>query len=189
MLISRKRPNSTPPPPIFLNGTILSQVINYKYLSLIICLGSLNISSICNKTRKLIGVIYRKFYRHSNPTTLLRFYLTIIRPNLEYACLVWVLSHKAEINALESVQKISLAYKFNYDDLLQQLKVPSLKMRQTQMRLCHLFKIMKQMTFFPDTPIIPRTLRYKSRSTHSNAIFISQAKLHLTISTRFSAVE
>ena len=32
----------------------------------------------------------------------------IIRPNLEYACPVWDPFHKAEINALENVQKFGL---------------------------------------------------------------------------------
>ena len=188
MLISKKRSNSTPPvhPQSFLDGTVLSQVTSYKYLGVTITHDlswKPHISSISNKTRKPIGMIYRKYYRHSDPTTLLRLYLTIIRPNLEYACPVWDPSYKAEINALENVQKFGLricvkSWYANYDDLLQQLKVPSLEMRRMRMRLCHLFKIMKQMTFFPDAPIIPRALDllYKSRSTHSNAIFIPRAK-------------
>ena len=93
MLVSRKRSNSTPPLQIYLNGAVLSQV---KYLGGTIAQKlswkpHIQCHSICNKTRKLIGMIYRRFCRHSNPITLLRLYLTIIRPNLEYACAVWKL--------------------------------------------------------------------------------------------------
>ena len=93
MLLSRKRSNSIPSPPIYLNGVVLSRVTTYKYLGVI----SHNLSwkphiltTICNKTRRLIGMIlYRKFYGYSNPVTLLKLYLAIIRPNLEYASSVW----------------------------------------------------------------------------------------------------
>ena len=184
MLISRKRSKSTPPPPIYLNGTVLSQVTSYKYLGVTITHNlswKPHILSICNKTRNLIGMIYRKFYRHSKLSTLLRLYLTILRPNLEYACVVWDPSHKVEIDELENVQKFGLrmcskSWNESYEDLLQQLKLPSLKKRRTHMKLCHLFKIIKQLTFFPDAPIVARTLPYQSRSTHSNAIVVPQAK-------------
>ena len=75
MMLSRKRLNSIPSPPIYLNGVVLSQVTTYKYLGVTI---SHNLSwkphviSICNKTRRLIGMIYRKFYGYSDPVTLLK---------------------------------------------------------------------------------------------------------------------
>ena len=64
MLLSRKRLNSIPSRPIYLNGVVLSQVTIYKYLGVTT---SHNLSwkphviSICNKTRRLIDMIYRKF--------------------------------------------------------------------------------------------------------------------------------
>ena len=111
MLPSRRRSNSIPSPPIYLHGVVLSQVTTYKYLGVIISHNlswKPHVTAICNKTRRLIGMIYRKFYRHSDPTTLLKLYLTIIRPNLEYASSVWDPSHRLQIDALESVQKFGL---------------------------------------------------------------------------------
>jgi hypothetical protein len=72
MLLSRKRLNSIPSPS---NGVVLSQVTTCKYLGVISQNLSwkphyYNINIICNKTRRLIGMIYRKFYRYSDPTTL-----------------------------------------------------------------------------------------------------------------------
>ena len=125
-------------------------------------------------------MIYRKFYTHSNSATLLKLYLTIIRPNLEYASSVWDPFHKLEIDALESVQKFGLRMCFkswneSYDDLLERTKVPPLKMRRAQMKLCHLFKIIKKITEFPNAPVTPRAVPYKSRSINVNTISIPWA--------------
>ena len=86
MLLSRRRANSVPSPPIYLNGVVLSRVTTYKYLGVIISHNlswkphnnNIIITTICNKTRRLIGMIYRKFHGYSNPVTLLKLYLTII---------------------------------------------------------------------------------------------------------------
>ena len=60
MVISRKQSNSIPPsPPLYLNGT---RVNSYKYLGVTITsnLSWLpHITSLCNKSRRLVGMIYR----------------------------------------------------------------------------------------------------------------------------------
>ncbi len=35
-----------------------------------------NISNICNKTRRLVGLMYRKFYKYSSPETLIAIHLS-----------------------------------------------------------------------------------------------------------------
>ena len=68
-----------------------------------------HITSLCNKTRRLVGMVYRKFYQHSDSRTLLKLYLSmIIRPHIEYASPAWDPYHKTEIEAIESVQKFAL---------------------------------------------------------------------------------
>ena len=184
MLLSRKRVNSIPSPPIYLNGVVLSRVTTYKYLGVIISHNlswKPRITTICNKTRRLIGMIYRKFYGYSNPVTLLKLYLTVIRPNLEYAFSVWDPSQKLQVDALENVQKFGLrmclkSWNESYDDLLIRTKIPSLKTRRMQMKLYHLFKIIKKMTEFPDAPIATRTTSYQSRSINSNSLTIPWAR-------------
>ena len=47
---------------------------------------SSHILNICNKTRRLVGMMYRKFYKHSSSETLLKL---CISSHLEYACIVW----------------------------------------------------------------------------------------------------
>ena len=68
----------------------------------------MQVKSVCQKARRQIGIIYRKFYGHSNCSTLLQLYLTYIQPHLEYAVQVWDPYQQGLINLLESVQKFGL---------------------------------------------------------------------------------
>ena len=43
------------------------------------------------------------------------------------------------------------------------------------MKLCHLFRIIKKMTDFPDAPITTRRIPYQSRSTNLNSVTIGYA--------------
>ena len=73
--ISRKRVNSLSPPPLELNGTLLDRVSSYKYLGVTLnsdLSWSLHITNCCNRTRRLIGLLYRQFYQNTFPPYLLR---------------------------------------------------------------------------------------------------------------------
>ena len=88
--------------------------------------------------------------------------------------------HSRDKHAMESVQKFGLrmclkSWNESYDDLLERAKVPPLKMRREQMKLCHLFKIIKKITEFPNAPVTPRAVPYKSRSINVNTISIPWA--------------
>ena len=69
MLLSMKRTTIDPYPTMMLNDQPLEIVQQYKYLGLLV---SSNISwtphirSICNKARRILGVIYRKFSRNTD---------------------------------------------------------------------------------------------------------------------------
>jgi len=113
MLITRKRANSLPPSPLTLNGTVLSRVSSYKYLGARVTISSdlswsPHITNCCNETRKLIGLLYRRFRQHTNSPCLLRLYKAFIRPHLDYASIIWNPQLKGEIESLEKVQKFAL---------------------------------------------------------------------------------
>ena len=59
------------------------------------------IAKICTKTRKLIGSLYRQFYKFSSSETLLR-------PILVYAAVVWDARLKKDIDLLKDVQMFGL---------------------------------------------------------------------------------
>ena len=44
-----------------------------------------HINNTCTKSKKLLGLIYRHFYRFSTPTSLFQMYISLVHPNLEYA--------------------------------------------------------------------------------------------------------
>ena len=65
----------------------LQRVDVYKYLGLLISHDlswSEYIHTICNKTKKLLGMLHRRFYQHADSNTLLQMYISLIRPHLDY---------------------------------------------------------------------------------------------------------
>ena len=87
LLLSRRR-SHTVVPPLYLHNTSLERVFKYTYLGIIFTADLSwpeHIQSISSKAKKLLGILYRKFYSHSSTLTLLTLYRSIVRPRLEYA--------------------------------------------------------------------------------------------------------
>ena len=64
--------DSVPQLCLTVNNKPLLQVFKYKYLGVTITSNlswNPHISNICNRTRRIIGMLYRKFYKNSNPST------------------------------------------------------------------------------------------------------------------------
>ena len=125
-------------------------------------------------------MFYRRFYQHTDSHVLLKLYLTVIRPHLEYASPVWDPFHKTEVDALENVQKFALRFCLKtwnegYDQLLLNAGIPSLKARRSRMNLCQLYKIINKITHFPDAPINPRKVHYDSRSVNKNSVTVPRS--------------
>ena len=78
----------------------------YSYLVEILS-WSKHITSVCNKARRLLGLLYRRFYQQSEPETLLKLYMSLVRPYLEYASQVWSPHINKDITLLENVQKFA----------------------------------------------------------------------------------
>ena len=112
LFISRKRTSSIPPPCLNMGNLPLAHVSKYKYLGITIITADLmwstHITNICNKTRRLIGLLYRRFYKFSSCSTMLRLYVSFIRPHLEYAAAAWDPFLKKDIELIEDVQKLAL---------------------------------------------------------------------------------
>ena len=98
------------PPAITINGQMLETVSTFKYLGLLLTSDlswSKHIEGICTKTKKILGLIYRRFYQHANQETLLQLYISIVRPHMEYAAQVWDPRLKKDQDLLESTQKFA----------------------------------------------------------------------------------
>ena len=90
-LVASKRCSLDPPTQLLLDGKVLEEVYSYKYLGIhVVVTPSLSwkshINQICNKTRKLIGLLFRKYSNWGDTNTLKNIYVTCIRPHLEYTC-------------------------------------------------------------------------------------------------------
>ena len=133
-----------------------------------------HISNIHAKTRRIIELLYRRFYRDTSPAALLKLCLSYIRPHLEYSATVWNLYLKQDIDTIENVQKFALrvclkSWDCSYDQLLVESSLPSMQQKRNFSNLCHLYKIYMYhgMTHFPDAPFEQHTSIYNTRSTDS----------------------
>ena len=91
MVVSRKRAGISPAS-LTLQGNHLERVECFKYLGLLLTPDlswSTHVDSICSKARKLLGLLYRKYYQYAEPQILLQLYVSLVRPHLEYASPVW----------------------------------------------------------------------------------------------------
>ena len=175
MLVTRRSNSySNFPPPLFLGNTVLTQVDSVKYLGITLTTDlswSLHISNINAKTRKLLGLLYRRFYFCSAPA-LLTLYTSFIRPHLEYASPVWDPYLRKDINLLHSTQAFALRvvtkdWSCSSENLHRSLNLPTLSVRRHVAKLSHLYKIVHKIEDFRSPPLTFKTLRYKTRNSHS----------------------
>ena len=124
---------------------------------------SSHITNICNKTRRLVGVLYRRFYKHYERrySPELVYFISFIRPHLEYAAAPSDSFLKKDISALEDVQKFALkvctkSWDISYDGLLNRSQLPTLEARRHQAKLCNLYNIENGLVHFPDAPVTNR---------------------------------
>ena len=180
MHISRKRNPILPMYPLHLGITNLESVKMFKYLGVLISCDlswSLHVDNICSKTRKIIGLLYCQFYHHANELTLLKLYVSLVRPHMEYAASVWNPHLQRDIQQLENVQKFGLRvilctklWQSDYSELLELTGVPSLANRRLYSCLCCVYKIINNLCFFPSDILSP----LDRRMCNTRAILLHQ---------------
>ncbi len=116
-LISRKSPKP-PPLPLHVNHQPISSTSSYKYLGILIS-SSLSWSPQCKcylqKVRRLSAVIFRTFYPHASPSTLLKLYKSLIFPHFTYCSSLWdPPSNSVDAALLERTQRFALRVCFRY---------------------------------------------------------------------------
>ena len=196
LLFSRKPTPTLPSSPLLVNNTVLRMAKQFKYLGVTLSSDASwtpHINTICLKTRKLVGMLFRKFYCHTDSHSLLMLYLSTVRPHMEYASSVWDPYLKKNIDAIEHVQKFALKvcqkdWHSDYDTLLNSANVPPLAARRKALKLCQLFSILQGHSEFPDLPISKRasnsatlTQPFAHTSLFQNSFFPSTIKLWNTL--------
>ena len=140
-----------------------------------------HINNKCIKAKKLIGLLYRRFYGNADPTALFELYTALVRPHLEYACEVWNPHLQKERDQLERVQKYGLRmcskqWSAGYTDVLSLFKIPTLSDRREYLSLCTMFKITQEMMYFPTNVFVPKLPDNLSSSSNSFLFYQPFAK-------------
>ncbi|KAI8508622.1 hypothetical protein Bbelb_137210 [Branchiostoma belcheri] len=129
-----------PIPPVTLGGTVLQVVTSHKHLGVTLTntlSWSQHIEVISNKARRSLGLLCA-LRRKIPQNLLLRLYITITRPTLEYADIVWAGLTLRDQRTLESVQyqtarlisgHFGIPYP-SYNSLYTELSLPSLQFRR-----------------------------------------------------------
>ena len=191
MIVSRKKQPTLPSSPITIKAASLERVSSYKYLGVWLTSAlnwSMQVTEVCKKATRQLGMLYRRFYGHVGPDVFLLLYLTYVRPHLEYAAVVWDPHQQGLITALENVQKFALRactrnWKSDYNTLLERCKVPTLAQRRQFMKLCFMYQVVNQLLVFPPEFIERRTL---SRSLRNSSVFNLQRPICHTSAHQFS---
>ena len=156
MVITRSRTHHSHQ--LYLASQPLECVQRYKYLGVIITSNlswSEHIQSICNKSRKLVGLVYRQFYLNADSDTLHQFCLSCIRPHLEYAWTVWDPYLAKEKTLLEAVQKFACKvccknWNMDYESMLVHLNIPSLQQRRLQLKANIMYQFVHGISYIPE---------------------------------------
>ena len=176
MLISHNRPASLHYlPPLTLDCTSLEQVSSFKYLGVTLSSTlswSTHISLTCSKAKKQIGYIYRHFYAHSSPQSLLKLYMSIVLPVLSYCSSVWDPHTLSDISKLEKVQHFALKmcsknWSADYHSLLSTFNIPCLSSHRSISKLILLHKFIFKQMYIPENVFsFHHQLSHNLRSCH-----------------------
>ena len=131
----------------------------------------MHITSICQRSKKLLGIMYRRFY-HSVDAVFLRLYF-LVRPILEYASPVWDPYTQKNIHRLESVQKLVLkicshCWDIDYHILLDMFTLPTLVSRREYLRT---FKIITGCFYFPPNILFPVANPQQTRTNKNKNLY------------------
>ena len=170
MLVSRKNRPSIPSVTISLYGVPLENVTTFKYLGVLLSSGQVTYKKTCSKARQLLGLLYRRFYRHSSEETLRQLYISLVLPHLEYGSSVWSPHLQKDVAMLEKTQHFACKictklWDSNYYEPLDRLRVPTLANRRLHTDLCLLYKIFYGIIYFPPDIII-LTVTYFTSHLH-----------------------
>lgn len=162
MLISN-RCNFLPVAQRHIDNTPIEHVQTFKYLGVTLSQNlswSNHTNIIVKQAKKLLGFLYRSFYK-TNPELILSFYKTVVRPRLDYNCIIWNPHLNKDILSLESVQKFALRmtsqdWSASYDSLCNKYNMPSLAVRRKYFILTYCFKYLNSHVYATRDFLVPK---------------------------------
>ena len=183
MLFSHKRHAM---PPVFIENEQIEQVYTYKYLGLTITptlKWDEHIDHLCLRAKKVLGYLYRIFYRNVQPSSLCDLFTALIQPILEYASQVWDPYTLKNKHKIESLQKYALCicsgrWSASYEELLDLFKLPTLASRREYLRVMTLHKFHSGHSYLPPDilNLQPTTSTHSSTSNSYRILFARTAQ-------------
>ena len=122
-----------------------------------------HIEVICNKARKVMGIIRRTF-THLTPEVFRPLYIALVRSHLEYGQAVWSPHSMKNIKKLESVQRsatklVNGLKNLSYEERLKRLNLPTLRYRRRRGDLIETFKVVHKIYDPECSPVLVRSTR------------------------------
>ena len=115
-----------------------------------ICLGvnMFNVQSVCSKARKILHLLYTRFYDNvPGSNSLLQLFTSLVRLHLDYASAIW-----SPYLSKENVQKFACCmatglWDSSYIDLLELIDLPTLECRRLETWFSLLYKIINKLFY------------------------------------------
>ena len=112
-----------------------------------------HILNYLNKANKILGIVKRTF-TYMNRDMFIQLYKSLIRPNLEYATVIWNPYLKKNIFLIENVQRratklISEIAHLPYEQRLRNLGLPTLNYRRCRSDMNQVYKILNKIDDIP----------------------------------------
>ena len=147
---------------------------------------SQHIETIYTKTRKVLGLLYGRFYKNTSSEALLQLYISLVRPHLEYASPVWNPYLKKNIKQLEEVEKFALKmitrqWDLGYQALLELVELTPLQDRRVQSSLCTMFKIVHGLSYSPPNSLLRGKNFVKERTENSYYSSHTHEPMHINL--------
>ena len=139
---------------------------------------SSHIDDICCKARQRASIILNCF-RSKDPATLLKAFITFVRPILEYCSNLWNPYKKSDIDKIESVQRrftkrLNNMHDLQYTKRLELLGLDSLETRRLKADLYMYFKIIKNLTDIP----LSDFFKIRTGSTRNNGLCLYKSRFN-----------
>jgi len=157
-----------------LGSAVLSQVDSYPYLGVTISADlkwHKHIESVCGKAARTLNFVKRNVY-HCTPDAKAKAYLSLVRPNLEFATAAWDPFRAKDIECLDKIQR--RAARFACRDYRRTTSVSSLIVKLGWQSLVDRRKISRLVQFYKvvnkSSPIESDSLRQPSRCTRSTSM-------------------
>ena len=145
----------------FINEDPIGQVTQFKDLGVLVS-SSLrfeeHIASTVAKANRILGLI-KKTFLSRDTTILVTLYKSLVRPILEYNCIIWCPYRKNMLNRVEAVQKRFCKFfrctsNLDYRNKLNKLDLLSLEARRLRYKLIFLYKIIRGIVKLPSKDFV-----------------------------------